>query len=370
MNRNKEIIRTSIIGITANIFLASFKALVGIVAGSVAITLDAVNNLSDALSGVITIIGTKLSARPADAQHPFGHGRIEYFAAIIISIIVLIAGITSLIESAKKLFHPTIPSYTTITLAVIVVAIAVKIALGYYVKRKGRALQSDALVASGADASFDAVVTLSTLLSAVIMLVFGINLDGIFGTLISLIIIKAGVDMLGSPINQLLGKGAPADFVETIRREVMQNKGVYGVYDIILNYYGPDTIIGSLHINVPDTMTACEIHRLTRQITEQLARRHGIICTVGIYAVNTQGPLAELQRNVVQFANSQADVMQVHGFYYYDDRNEISIDVIPTTDVHDDEAFTQSITQRFQAQFPVYKFAVVVDHNYTGEAER
>src|SRR3712207_532000 len=267
MDRNQEIIRTSIIGIVANTLLAAFKALVGIIAGSVAITLDAVNNLSDALSSVITIIGTKLSARPADAQHPFGHGRIEYFSAIIISIFVLIAGATSLIESVKKLFNPTLPTYTATTLIVVIVAIFVKIALGYYVKRKGLQLKSDALVASGADASFDAIVTLSTLLSAVIMLIFGINLDGVFGTLISIIIIKAGFDMLGSPINQLLGKGAPADFVETIRREVMQNEGVHGVHDIILNYYGPDTIIGSLHINVR-----------SEEHTSELQSRQYLVC--------------------------------------------------------------------------------------------
>ena len=137
MNRNSQIIRTSWVGIIANVLLAGFKAVVGILASSVAIVMDAVNNLSDALSSVITIVGTKLSAKPADREHPFGHGRIEYFSAIIIAVIVLSAGITSLIESAKKIFSPTEPSYTATTLVVIVVAIGVKLALGQYVKRKG-----------------------------------------------------------------------------------------------------------------------------------------------------------------------------------------------------------------------------------------
>jgi len=124
--RNKEIIRTSVVGIAANVLLAGFKAVVGAIAGSVAIIMDAVNNLSDALSSVITIVGTKLSARPADGKHPFGYGRIEYFSAIVISIIVLIAGVSSLIESVKKIFNPTEPNYTTFTLVVIVVAILVE----------------------------------------------------------------------------------------------------------------------------------------------------------------------------------------------------------------------------------------------------
>ncbi len=154
--RANKIIRTSIIGIVANVLLATFKAVVGILANSVAIIMDAVNNLSDALSSVITIIGAKLSTRPADREHPFGYGRIEYFSAIIIAIIVLSAGITSLIESVKKIFNPTEPSYTTTTLIVIVVAIVVKIVLGLYVKRQGKNLKSDALIASGSDALFDA----------------------------------------------------------------------------------------------------------------------------------------------------------------------------------------------------------------------
>ena len=154
MNRSQEIIRTSWIGILTNVLLAGFKAAVGILASSVAIVMDAVNNLSDALSSVITIVGTKLSQRPADRKHPFGFGRIEYFSAILIAVIVLSAGITSLIESVKKIFYPTEPSYTTVTLVVIVVAIIVKLVLGQYVKRKGEQLNSDALIASGSDALF------------------------------------------------------------------------------------------------------------------------------------------------------------------------------------------------------------------------
>ena len=216
-DRSTQIIRTSWIGIAANVLLAAFKAGVGIVASSVAIVMDAVNNLSDALSSVITIVGTKLSQRPADRKHPFGFGRIEYFSAIIIAVIVFSAGITSLIESVKKIFHPTEPSYTTVTLVVIVVAIAVKILLGLYVKRKGTQLKSDALIASGSDALFDAIITLATLVSAGIMLLWNISIDGYLGTLISLVIIKAGIEMLASPVNELLGTSIPAQLTAEIQ---------------------------------------------------------------------------------------------------------------------------------------------------------
>ena len=216
MNRSQKIIRTSIIGIVANVLLAAFKAVVGVLANSVAIIMDAVNNLSDALSSVITIVGTKLSERPADREHPFGFGRVEYFSAIIIAVIVLSAGITSLIESVKKIFEPTEPEYTTVTLVVIIVAIVVKLILGMFVKKQGEQLNSDALIASGSDALFDAVITLATLISAGIMLLWNVSLDGILGALISVVIIKAGFEMLASPVNELLGARIPQDLVKEI----------------------------------------------------------------------------------------------------------------------------------------------------------
>ena len=213
MNRSKEIIRTSVIGIVANVLLASFKAIVGLLAHSVAVVLDAVNNLSDALSSVITIIGTKLSVRPADSKHPFGYGRVEYFTAIIIAVIVLTTGVTSLVESVKKIINSTEPDYTTVTLIVIIAAILTKLVLGWYVRRQGKKLDSDALIASGSDALFDAVITLATLISAGVMLIWNVSLDGYLGAIISLVIIKAGVEMLASPINQLLGAQAPPDLI-------------------------------------------------------------------------------------------------------------------------------------------------------------
>ena len=365
MDRSKQIIRTSVIGIIANVFLAGFKALVGLLAHSVAIVLDAVNNLSDALSSVITIIGTNLSVRPADRKHPFGYGRVEYFTAIIIAVIVLTTGITSLIESIKKIINPTQPDYTTVTLVVIIVAILAKLALGWYVRSQGKKLDSDALIASGSDALFDAVITLATLISAGIMLIWNVSLDGYLGALISLVIIKAGIEMLTSPINQLLGARVSPELIREIKSEVAGLEGVQGVFDIILHGYGPNLSIGSLHIGVPDTMTAHQIHSLTRQITEMMAARHGIIMTVGIYA-NATGDNrdAELQRTVVSTLTRQEHVQQVHGFYCYDD-GRISVDVVPDLTVHDDQAFTQTLLDQLKQVLPDRQVSILLDHNYS-----
>ncbi len=366
MNRSQEIIRTSWIGIVTNVLLAGFKAVVGVLASSVAIVMDAVNNLSDALSSVITIIGTKLSQRPADRKHPFGFGRIEYFSAIIIAVIVLSAGITSLIESVKKIFHPTEPEYTTVTLVIIVVAIVVKLVLGQYVKRKGQQLKSDALIASGSDALFDAVITLATLVSAGVMLLWNISLDGILGALISLVIIKAGIEMLASPVNELLGTSIPAELSKQIIKETSDFEGVHGVYDLILHNYGPDVKIGSLHINVNDTMSAHEIHGLTRKITTYMYEHHGIIMTVGVYAVATgDNRRAELQSKVMQSLAAHNDIVQVHGFYYSEKDQMLSVDVVPDISVHDDAALISQLTEEIQPLVPDMQVVIVIDHNYS-----
>ena len=365
-DRSTQIIRTSWIGIAANVLLAAFKAGVGIVASSVAIVMDAVNNLSDALSSVITIVGTKLSQRPADRKHPFGFGRIEYFSAIIIAVIVLSAGITSLIESVKKIFHPTEPSYTTVTLVVIVVAIAVKIVLGLFVKRKGTQLKSDALIASGSDALFDAIITLATLVSAGIMLLWNVSIDGYLGALISLVIIKAGIEMLASPVNELLGTSIPAELTSQIKQEVGEFEGVHGVYDLILHNYGPDVKIGSLHVSVYDTMSAHEIHGLTRKITTQMFVRHGIIMTVGVYAIATgENRMSELQTQVIQTLSAHQEIVQVHGFYYSERDKMLSVDVVPDISVHDDAALIAQLTAEIQPLVPEMDVVVVVDHNYS-----
>ena len=365
-DRSKKIIRTSVVGIVVNVLLAAFKAVVGLLASSVAIVMDAVNNLSDALSSVITIIGTKLSLRPPARKHPFGFGRIVYFSAIIIAVIVLTAGVTSLIESVKKIFVPTAPEYTTVTLVVIIVAIAVKLLLGLFVKRQGQQLKSDALMASGSDALFDAIITLATLLSAGIMLLWNVSLDGYLGALISVLIIKAGIEMLASPINELLGARIAPELVHDIKQEVMAFEGVHGVYDLILHNYGPNVLIGSLHISVNATLNAYEIHGLTRRISEQMYMQHGIIMTVGVYAVATgDNRRAEMQSLVVRTLGQHKEIVQVHGFYYFEQEHRLSVDVVPDIAVHDEAALAARLTQELKALFPDEEVTIVIDHNYS-----
>ena len=245
-------------------------------------------------------------------------------------------------------------------------AIVVKLLLGFYVKKKGKQLNSDALIASGSDALFDAIITTATLVSAGVMLIWGVSLDGILGALISLVIIKAGIEMLASPVNELLGARVSPDFVHEIKEEVMGCEGVCGVYDVILHNYGPDVMIGSLHISVLDTMSAHEIHGLTRRISSLMLQRHGIIMTVGIYAVATgENQRTELQDKVIRALATHKELVQVHGFYYSEKDRLLSVDVVPDISIHDDAALCRQLTEELQALAPDMHVSIVIDHNYS-----
>lgn len=230
MNREAVIVRTGIVGIVVNVLLAAFKAAVGLTANSIAVILDAVNNLTDAISSIVTIGGTKLSARKPDKAHPLGFGRVEYLTALIVAGLVLYAGITSAVESVKKIINPATPDYSAVSLLIIAVAIAVKIFLGRYVKAKGESVNSGALKASGADAMFDAVLSASVLASALFFIATGISLEAYVGAVISLVIIKAGIGMIVDTLNDILGKRENSEVTDQITKILCRGtEGTWGV---------------------------------------------------------------------------------------------------------------------------------------------
>ncbi|MCR4587458.1 MAG: cation diffusion facilitator family transporter, partial [Lachnospiraceae bacterium] len=278
-NRNRVIVRTSIIGILANVFLAAFKAVIGLLSHSIAIVLDAVNNISDAAGSLITIIGTKLAGKEPDRKHPFGHGRIEYLSAMMISVLVLYAGITSLVESVKKILEPDVPDYSTVSLIIVTAAVLVKFFLGRYVKSVGEKVNSDSLVNSGADASMDSVISASTLVAALIYLWKGISLEAWLGAIISVIIIKAGAEMMGDTISKVLGERAEPELILAIKQTTRSFPEVMGAYDLVLHNYGPDAFNGSIHIEISDQYTANEVDDLLRRITAKVYEEHNVLLT-------------------------------------------------------------------------------------------
>ena len=361
MNREKVIVRTSVLGILANLFLAGFKAAVGLLSNSIAVVLDAVNNLSDALSSVITIIGTKLAGKKPDKQHPYGHGRSEYITATIIAVIVLYAGVTALIESVKKIFAPETPDYGVSSLIIIGAAVLVKVALSVYVKKTGQAVKSDALAASGQDAMNDAVISAATLVAAGIWLIWHVALEAWLGAIISLFILKAGLDMLRQTFSRIIGERVDSELALAVKKTVSAFPEVNGAYDLILHSYGPDLLMGSIHIEVPDTMTAAELDQLERDITDKVAEDHGVILTgISIYSVNTADDrIARAREDIRRRVMSHDHVLQLHGFHMHD--TEIRFDVVIGFDAPDRRALFEQICEEIRGAYPNYQVYITMD---------
>ena len=366
MDRQKKIIKTSIYGIAVNLILVAFKAVVGLIVNSIAIILDAVNNLSDALSSIITIIGVKLSSKKPDKKHPYGHGRIEYFASVIIAVIVLLAGVTSLKESFEKIINPSTADYSIASLIIVIVAVVVKLVFGRYVKKAGEKLNSQSLIASGTDAFMDAVLSFSTFIAAIISLIWHISLEGYLGAIISVIIIKSSIDILRETIDSMLGERADPELSKKIKEKINSFDEVQGTYDLNLHNYGPSNIIASAHIQVRNDMTAEEIHILTREITYSIFDEFGIILTtVGIYAANDKGEFGEIKKELGKIIKDYKKVLQVHGFYVDKEKSNVFFDLIIDYEAESQEKIKDEIIERLKEKYPQYNYNIILDSDIT-----
>jgi len=360
--RERAIIRTSMIGVGTNVMLAVFKAIIGVISNSIAITLDAVNNISDALSSVITIIGTKLGAKQPDRKHPLGHGRIEYISSMVVAAMVLYAGITSLVESFKKIISPEKASYDTISLVIIAVAVLVKVLLGKYVKKQGVKHNSGALIASGSDALFDALISASVLASAIIYLAFDISLEAYVGVLISIFIVKAGIEMMTETISEILGKRSDKEDTDKIKNIIAEEKEVRGVYDLIIFNFGPSKNYASVHIELDDTMTVDEVDVLTRKIEAKVYQQSGVILTgVGVYSHNTSNEEVAVIKNTVKEKVLSFDwALQMHGFYVDMEEKSIRLDVVISFDIEKEKALS-ILTESIRQLYPTYSIKITTD---------
>ena len=361
-SREKAIVKTSVIGIVTNLFLVGFKAFVGLVSNSIAVILDAVNNLSDALSSVVTIIGAKLGAKQPDKKHPLGYGRIEYLSSMIVAALVLYAGITSLVESVKKIIHPEAADYNTVSIIIISVAIIAKLILGMYVKKQGKKVNSGALTASGSDALFDAILSSSVLASAIIFLTFKISLEAYVGVIIAGFIIKAGIEMMIETLNDIIGKREDTETVRELKDIICKEENVLGAYDVTLFNYGPNKNYGSVHIELPDTLSVDEVDKITRKIQVDVFHKTGIILTgIGVYSFNTSNDEAAKMRNTVQkTVMSHEWALQMHGFYADTENKTLRFDVVVSFDVDRKEAI-KNLYNDICSLYPDYEVLIVPD---------
>ena len=366
MDRNKVIIRTSLIGIIANIFLAAFKAAVGLAAKSIAIVLDAVNNLSDVLSSLVTIIGTRVANRRPNREHPLGHGRAEYLSALVVSGLVLYAGIAAMVESVKKIINPVEPNYSMTTLIIIASAVIVKILLGRYFKAQGEKVNSGSLIASGADATFDAILSASVLLTAVIFMTTGVSLEAYVGILISIFIIRAGIEIMIDTLNEILGKRADKELSDRIKTLLNEEEEVRGAYDLLINNYGPDRNYASVHLELPDTMTVDQVDVITMRVQAKVYKETGVILTgVSVYSYNTKDDEVTRIRNaVIEKVMEYEWALQMHGFYADTANKILRFDVVMSFDI-DSRVGLEILYKDIKAMYPDYEITITPDLDLT-----
>ncbi|MCR5078763.1 MAG: cation diffusion facilitator family transporter [Bacilli bacterium] len=368
-SRSKTIVKTSLLGIAGNIMLVAAKATVGFISGSLAIVLDAVNNLTDALSSTVTLAGAKIASKRPDKKHPFGHGRTEYISSFIVAVIVLFAGLLAIYESIRGIIgDPTgknPPDYSLVMLILIGVGVLVKVGLGLIFRRVGKKVDSEALVDSGTDALMDAVLSTSTLVAALISYFASFSLENYLGLIIGGFIVKAGISMILSSYSLLIGERASKEKTHALRSLIASYDEVKGVYDILLHNYGPSRSIGSAHIEVDDKMDAKKIHDLTREISAEVYMKLGILLTLGIYSSNVATDFAkEMKNHIVAIIKNYPSVLQLHGFYINEEERFASVDLILSWDDETPEETIGKIKGEIASIYPEYNFYIVQDLDF------
>jgi cation diffusion facilitator family transporter len=368
--RDKIIIQTSIIGIIGNLILVIFKAFVGFLANSISIINDAINNLTDALSSVITLIGTKLAGKRANKKHPLGFGRIEYITSSIIASLIIFAGGTAIYESIESIIdhfkNKTMPLFSLTSLIIIASAIIVKVLLGLFFKKRAKITESDALNSSGTDALFDSVLSLSTLIAALLAYFFHIYIEGYLGIILGLFILRSGIVAIKESLSSIVGERYDPKYISTIKRSIQEIKGVYGVYDVILNSYGPHKSIGSCHIGVEDNMQAKDIQYLERQIAEMVYQKFGIIMTIGIYALNEKLECSRMiKKDLIKILKEYDTVLQMHGFYVDEEKKVCNFDLVISFDDKNPINTKDKIKEEIEKLHKDYKFEVIFDVDFS-----
>ena len=280
--------------------------------------------------------------------------------SLIVSGIVLYAGITAMVESIKKIIHPEMADYSMLTIVILSAGIAVKFILGIYVKKKGKEVHSDSLVASGSDAFNDAVLSISALISAIIYIVFNISLEAYVGIFLSAFIIKTGIELIKESVDNMLGIRIEIDLARQIKKEVTKEKDVQGAFDLILNDYGPDWYLGSIHIEVFDTLSVADVDKISRKITKNIAEKYGVILhTIGVYSVNTRDK--KIHKNIKDIVFSHVGVLQMYGFYFDESAKSISFDIIIDFNSKNQEEIYKEIYDEVQNQYKDYHISITLD---------
>lgn len=318
-NYNDPVVRKSygrlagIVGIISNFILCIMKVLIGFIANSIAIISDGINNLADASSSVITLIGFKLASMPEDEDHPYGHARYEYLTGLLISVLIIVVGVQLLRSSITKTLHPDPIEFSYVTVIVLVIAIAIKVWQALFNIGIGRKIQSSALIATGTDSRNDVIATSVVLVSLIIGKLTGLQLDGIMGCLVALFIIWSGIQLIRETISPLLGEAPDEELVRDIQEMVLNEDGVLGTHDLIVHNYGPGKIFASIHIEVDSDGDVITIHEMIDDIETKVKNVLGIEFVAHMDPIEINNPAIQQLYGVIAAAIHELDgVLSIH----------------------------------------------------------
>lgn len=363
--RNRKISMVSGVGVGANIMLSVIKATAGVWSGSAALISDAVNNLTDSASSLVTIIGTKLASKQPDEEHPFGHKRGEYLTSLAIGIIILVTGLQSLFHSAENIYYGTRPEFTTLTLGVIGFSILVKVFLSSYTIKVGKETCSGALVASGQDARNDIYLSIGTLISSLLYMFGHINVDAWMGVIISLFVTRVGVLVLMEISGKLLGERIPDSLAAGIYQKVNSAPFIRGSYDLVLNNYGPGKYIGSINVELDKDTTVGEVYPLLHHLQDEIERIYHVYIVFGFYAVHYEDSQSKaVVRALNAFKENHKECLNFHGVDIFRKNKCVYTDI---TLVHgcNREKLKQEAETLIEKTLPGYHAHITIDTEFS-----
>lgn len=369
-NKNKEKTRESlvffggVVGVISNILLAVTKLLIGLLTKSISITADSFNNFSDVASSVVTIIGFKLSSKPPDAEHPFGHGRFEYMSGVVISILILVVGFEFLKSSFLRILNPSKIEFLIIPFIILIISVLVKLWLYFFNKKFGSLSDSSALKAASIDSLSDAIISLISTLSLLLSKFTSFPVDGYIGLAISLFILYSGVKLLLETINPLLGERPDPELIKNIKKEVCKFDDIIGVHDLIIHNYGPNKFMASIHAEVPDTLDINRIHETIDTIEKYVSEKLKIYLVIHMDPINTNDTeIVNARKELSQILALFDNIISFHDFRVVGNDNYKNLIFDIVVKEHDDD-ISEKVTKKIQEIHPNYNTVITVDMDY------
>lgn len=358
-----------IVGILSNGLLCAMKIIIGLVTGSIAIVADGINNLADASSSIITLIGFKLAAAPEDKNHPYGHARIEYLTGLFISVLIIVLGLQLLRSSFDKVLHPDPLSFRYVTVVILVIAIGIKVWQAFFNISLGKKINSVALIATGADSRNDVIATTAVLLSIIIGKLFHLQLDGYMGCLVALFIIWSGIQLIRETSSPLLGEAPDQELVKAIADTVLSQEGIIGIHDLVVHNYGPGKIFASIHIEVDAKGDLMESHDRIDNIERLVKKELNIEFTAHMDPVDLDNPLIErLHHEILVAVKPFAGVKSIHDLRIVPGNTHTNVifDAVLSSDcVTDEEKLCRCVEAHLQKIDPHYYVVITFDRAYT-----